>query len=96
MRRWIGQSFRRELFFWSLLISLLPILLSDILIYQLFQRRVERDYRIRNQQEAKQIAGKLEAGFREISEMIARLSESDGLRSGILSGSPGAESYHVL
>ncbi|MCD7884842.1 MAG: histidine kinase [Lachnospiraceae bacterium] len=89
MKTFIGKSFKRELLFGLLLVSLIPLVLCSVFLIELFRVKLTDDSRKLDLEEAQVVNGTLLDFFDDLDETLASLASDELIAEALATGRSG-------
>ncbi len=86
MLSYINKSYRRQLLMSFILLSVIPLLVSGILLLMLFRIHVQQDFAEKDMQQERLISGKLEDSFRTFRKVILEIEKDADIEKALRRG----------
>ena len=95
MLEYINKSYRRQLMFYFTLVSVVPLVLSGLLLVGMFRTRVHREFATQDLGKQQLIEQRLEEHFRSVEEVIAQIAEDDDIRKALTQGTVSSSNIYA-
>ena len=95
MLEYINKSYRRQLMFYFTLVSVVPLVLSGLLLVGMFRTRVHREFAAQDLAKQQLIEQRLEEHFRSVEEVIAQIADDRDIRKALTQGTVSSSNIYA-
>lgn len=95
MLEYINKSYRRQLLFYFTLVSVVPLVLSGLLLVSMFRTRVHRDFAAQDSAKQRFIEERLEEHFTSIEHVITQIAADQDMDRALSKGSVSSSSIYA-
>ena len=95
MLEYINKSYRRQLMFYFTLVSVVPLVLSGLLLVGMFRTRVHREFAAQDLAKQKLIEQRLEEHLRSVEEVIAQIADDRDIRKALTQGTVSSSNIYA-
>lgn len=95
MLEYINKSYRRQLLFFFILVSVVPLLLSGFLLVGMFRARVHREFTVQDTAKEQQIEARLCEHFDEVEMVISQIAQDTDIEKALTQGSVSSSNIYA-
>lgn len=95
MLEYINKSYRRQLMFYFTLVSVVPLVLSGLLLVGMFRTRVHREFATQDLGKQQLIEQRLEEHFSTVEEVITQIADDADIQKALAQGTVSSSNIYA-